>query len=138
MNASWVIDSSVGFAWIHPSQATDATNSLLDDVEAGAAITVPVLWFSEIANSLLVLQRRKKLTGTERKTALETLSKLTFAVDEEAVKTAFGKTSELAEQYNLSVHDATYLELAIRRKLPLASRDDALNDAAKKAGVEIL
>jgi predicted nucleic acid-binding protein len=138
MNASWVIDSSVGFAWIHPSQATDATNRLLDDVEAGATITVPVLWFSEIANSLLVLQRRKKLTGTERKIALETLLKLTFAVDEEAVKTAFGKTSELAEQYNLSVYDATYLELAIRRRLPLASRDDALNDAAKKAGVGIL
>ena len=137
MSAAYVIDSSMGFAWIHPSLATDATNRLLDEVEAGAAIVVPVLWFSEIANSLLVLQRRKRLTVAERKLALETLSKLTFTVDEEAGKAAFGKTSELAERYDLTVYDATYLELALRRKLPLASRDDALNAAAGKAGIKI-
>jgi predicted nucleic acid-binding protein len=138
MSPAWVIDSSVGFAWIHPNQATEATNRVLNEIEDGAAIVVPTLWFSEIANSLLVLQRRKKLTAAERKAALETLSNLPMTVDEEAGKAAFGKTSELAEQYDLSVYDATYLELAIRRKLPLASRDDALNSAAKKAGIKTL
>jgi predicted nucleic acid-binding protein len=138
VSVSWVIDSSVGFAWIHPSQATDDTNRLLDEVEAGAALVVPVLWFAEVANSLLVLQRRKKLTSAERMAGLETLSKLTFTIDEEAGKAAFGKTSDLAERYDLTIHDATYLELAIRRKLPLASRDEALNQAAKKAGVKTL
>jgi predicted nucleic acid-binding protein len=131
-----VVDSSVGFAWIHPNQATEATERLLDEVACGAAIVVPVLWFFEIANSLLVLQRRKKLTAAERKIGIETLSKLPLTVDEESGKTAFGRVSELAEQYDLTVYDATYLELAIRRKLPLASRDDALNASAKKAGVK--
>ncbi len=138
MSRSWVMDSSVAFAWIHPSQSSDATNQLLDEVAAGASIVVPILWFSEIANSLLVLQRRKKLTAIERKMALETLAKLVFTVDEEAGKVVFGKTSELAERYDLTVYDATYLEIAIRRQLPLASRDDALNEAAKKAGIQTL
>lgn len=138
MSAAWVIDSSVGFAWVHPSQASDATNRLLDEVEAGGIIVVPGLWFSEMANSLLVLQRRKKLTPAERKAALETLSQLALTVDEEAGKTAFGAASELAERYDLSVYDATYLESALRLRLALASRDEALNRAAKKAGVKTL
>jgi predicted nucleic acid-binding protein len=136
--SAWVIDSSAAFAWIYPSQSTDATDRLLEEVENGAGIVVPVLWFTEIANSLLVLQKRKKLTHAERKTALETLSKLTFTADDEAPRAAFTKTSDLAERYNLTVFDATYLEFALRQKLPLASRDDALNAAAKKAGVKIL
>jgi len=97
-----------------------------------------VLWFAEIANSLLVLQRRKKLTAAERKAALDILSRMSFTIDEEAGKAAFAKTSELAEKYDLSVYDATYLEVALRRKLPLASRDGALNTAARKSGLKVL
>jgi predicted nucleic acid-binding protein len=138
LSAAWVIDSSIGFAWIHPAQATPATDRLLEQVEAGAIIVVPSLWFAEVANGLLILQRRRKLTSGERKEALETLSKLNFTVDEEAGQTAFGKVSELAEEYELTVYDAIYLELALRRKLPLASRDNALTNAAGKAGVKVL
>jgi len=61
---------------------------------------------------------------------------LPLTVHEESGNAVFGKISELAEQYHLTVYDATYLELAIRRKLPLASRDDALNASAQKAGVK--
>jgi predicted nucleic acid-binding protein len=138
LSAAWVIDSSVGFAWIHPNQATPETEHLLEAVEEGATIVVPVLWFAEIANSLLVLQRRKKLTAEERKAALDILSKMSFTIDEEAGRAAFAKTSELAEKYGLTVYDATYLEVALRRKLPLASRDDALNSAARKCGLKVL
>ena len=138
MSEAWVVDSSVGFAWVHPSQATADTNALLDQVGAGATVVVPTLWFAEIANGLLVLQRRRKLTAGERKTALETLSKLNFTVDEASGNAAFGKASELAEGFNITVYDAIYLELALRRKLPLASRDGALWNAAKKAGLKVL
>lgn len=138
MSAGWVVDSSVGFAWAHPSQATPETDRLLEDVSNGAVVVVPMLWFVEMANGLLVLQRRKKITPTERKTALQTLSGLNFTVDEEAGRAAFGKTSELAEKYGLTLYDATYLEIAMRRKLSLATRDDALRDAAKRCGIKTL
>ena len=135
MSVTWVIDSSVGFAWVHPNQATPETDKLLQEIEAGAAVVVPALWFIEMANSLLVLQRRKKLTGAERKAALEILSSMNFTVDDEAARMALNKTSELAEKYGLTVYDATYLEVALRRNLPLASRDSALMGAAKRCGV---
>jgi predicted nucleic acid-binding protein len=138
VSRAWVIDASVGFAWVHPDQATPATDSLLAQIEAGAAVVVPALWFAEMANTLLVLQRRKKLTAAERKAALETLSRLNFTVDEEAGRAAFQKTSELAEKHGLSVYDAIYLEIALRRKLPLASRDNALLAAARRCHVRVL
>jgi predicted nucleic acid-binding protein len=138
VSSSWVIDSSVGFAWIHDRQATPETNKLLEEVEAGATLVVPVVWFAEVANSLMSLQRRKKLTSEERKKALETLARMNFTVDEEAGHAAFGKTSDIAEKYDLTIHDATYLELALRRGLPLASRDSALVAAARKAGLKVL
>ena len=128
----------MGFAWVHPDQATTATDQLLDEVANGATVVVPVLWFVEMANGLLILQRRKRITSVERKTALQTLSDLPLVVDEEAGRAAFRKTSELAEQHGLTVYDATYLEVAVRRKLSIATRDSALQAAAKRCGLKTL
>ena len=111
---------------------------LLEEVEAGTSVVVPSLWFLEIANGLLVLQRRKKLTDAERKSALETLARLNLTVDEEAGRAAFQQTSELAEKHGLTIYDATYLEIALRRKLALASRDTNLREAAKRCGLKVL
>lgn len=138
MSEGFVIDASVGFAWLHPAQATPETEKLLEQVGNGAQVVVPSLWFIEIANSLLVLQRRKKLTTDERKSALDTLGALNLTVDEESAREAFRKVSELAEKHGLTVYDAVYLELALRRKLPLASRDEALRQAAKRCGLKTL
>jgi len=138
VSGAWIIDSSVGFAWVHPNQATPETDKLLEEVGAGAMVVVPSLWFLEMANSLLVLERRKKLTSEEGNVALATLSAMNFSVDEEASRAAFRKTSELAEKHELTVYDATYLEVALRRKLPLATRDGALLNAAKKCGIATL
>ena len=128
----------MGFAWVHPDQATTATDQLLDEVADGATVVVPVLWFVEMANGLLVLQRRRKITAAERRTALRTLSDLILVVDEEAGRVAFQKTSELAEKHGLTVYDATYLEVVVRRKLSIATRDSALKAAAKQCGLSIL
>ena len=91
-----------------------------------------------MANVLLVAQRRHRLTATERKAALEKLTAMRFTVDEEAARNAFDKISELAEKYGLSVYDATYLELALRRKMSLASRDEALRSAGERCGLKLL
>ena len=137
MSDAFIVDASVGLAWVYPSQASAETEKLLEDVEAGAAVIVPSLWFWEVANGLLAGQRRKLITAAERKTALEKLSGLNLTVDEETSQAAFRKTSELAERHGLSVYDAAYLEAALRRKLPLGSRDRPLRAAAKKCGVKV-
>ncbi len=138
MTGAWVVDASVAFSWVHPDQANPLTEKLLQDIEAGTVLVVPGLWFTEVANGLLVLQRRKILKATERRSALEKLGALNFTVDEDASRIAFNVTSDLAEKHGLSVYDATYLEMALRRKLPLATRDAALRQAATRCKLQVL
>ena len=133
MRAHFVADASIAIAWIHPAQATKETESLLDEIAEGARFTVPALWFFEVANALLVLERRRKIRPDERVAALGTLHALAPIVDEEGHRLAFGEISELAARHHLSVHDATYAELALREKLPLATKDDSLRAVVSKA-----
>lgn len=133
-----VVDASMAVAWVHPGQATPETDALLARVGQGATAVVPALWPVEIANVLLVLERRGKLTAEERATALEALNALDFAVDHEMSALAFTSLSRLASELALSVYDAAYLELALRLKLPLACKDGPLRDVARKRRVTVV
>lgn len=137
MSDAFIVDASVGFAWVYPSQASAETDRLLEEIASGATVVAPSLWFLEVANGLLAAQRRNLLTAAERRAALERLAALSLTIDEETAQSAFRRTSELAEKHGLSVYDATYLEVALRRKLPLGSRDGALRNAAKRCGVKV-
>lgn len=138
MSTGFVVDASVGFAWVHEAQASPETDRLLAEVAAGTTVVVPALWHLEMANVLLIAQRRRRMVAAQRKAAMEKLTAMQFIVDEEGTRQAFGKTSELAEKHGLTIYDATYLELALRRSLPLASRDETLKNAAKKCGLKTL
>jgi predicted nucleic acid-binding protein len=138
LRTSFIVDASVGFAWVYEGQATPKTDELLNQVAAGATVVVPALWFLEMANVLLVAQRRHRLTAIQRKSALKKLTSMQFTMDEDGMHHAFGITSELAEKHGLTIYDATYLELALRRSLPLASRDEALKTAARRCDIKTL
>jgi predicted nucleic acid-binding protein len=138
MSEGFVVDSSVGVAWVIPSQASEAADQLLEKVAAGSPMVVPSLWTFEVANSLLVLLRRKLILAKEHGRGLDALGRLPLVIDEEGCRVVFISTSKLAAQHNLSVYDAAYLELALRRKLPLASRDQALCRAARDCRVPLL
>ena len=135
MSGSFVADASVAIAWVHPAQATDATQAMLQSIRGGVAIHVPALWPLEVANALLVLTRRQKLTEEERQIALGWIQRLSFTIDHDMSAIAFYRLSDLAGEYAPSVYDAAYLELAQRRSLPLACKDGPLRDAAGKCGV---
>jgi predicted nucleic acid-binding protein len=134
----FIADSSVGVAWAVHSQASEVTDELLDRVAAGTSLVVPALWPFEVANSLLVLYRRKRILAEDRQRALDALGRLPLVVDDEGPRLALGRISELAAEHSLSVYDAVYLELAVRRKLPLASCDEALCKAAQSCRVKLL
>jgi predicted nucleic acid-binding protein len=134
---SFVIDASVAVAWVHPSQAIEYSNSVLRAFLGGARLHAPSLWPTEVANALIVLLRRGKLTKDEREDALRRLSKLSIIIDHEGPNNAFTRISDLALQFGLSAYDATYLELAQRAGLPLACKDGPLREAATKAHVAI-
>jgi predicted nucleic acid-binding protein len=134
----FVIDSSIAIAWVHPSQATAGTDQLLTRLETGAECLVPLLWFLEVSNALIVLQRRKKLTRKDRLEALSGLAELDLTSDDEGLRFALTRTSNIAEEHGLSLYDACYLELALRLNVPFATRDNALKESAQKAGLKIL
>jgi predicted nucleic acid-binding protein len=137
LSASIAIDASTGLSWVHPAQATAEASALLSEIASGAEVIVPSLWFTEMANALLILERRNKLTSDERRQALTRLEELNFSIDDADPRLAFAAVSDLAAECGLSVYDATYLELALRKKLRLATRDDGLKRAAKQCGVKI-
>lgn len=132
---AFVADASVAVGWVHPAQATPHTHEMLDAIAEGATLEVPALWPLEVANALTVLVRRKKLTEAERQTGLGWLRALRLRVDHEMASLAFSRLSELATAHGLSVYDATYLELAQRRKLVLGCKDGPLRQAAKQSGI---
>jgi predicted nucleic acid-binding protein len=138
VSGPFIIDSSVGIGWVHPSQANELTKQLLEEAKNGAAIYVPSLWHLEIANTLLVFVRRKLVTNAQREVGLTLLSQLRIIIDEETNRLAFSTISELAAKHSLSAYDAAYLELARRKSLPLATRDEALKTAGRKSAIKLL
>ena len=138
MSAGFVVDASVGVAWVLPSQGSASTERLLSEVASGAAMVVPALWAFEVANSLVILVRRKRLRPDLYARARRALSRLKPVIDEDGLRIALTVTADLAVKHRLSVYDAAYLELAMRRGLPLASRDGAVNAAAARCGIQTL
>jgi predicted nucleic acid-binding protein len=131
-----VIDSSVAIAWCFPDERDDYSQSVLSALASERAV-VPDLWHLEVANALLVGERRKRSTQANTVTWLGFLASLPIAVDEETKLHAFSSTLSVARENDLSAYDAAYLELAIRRGLPLATLDDKLKAAAQAVGVPL-
>lgn len=108
--------------------------NLLDQVTEHGAI-VPSLWSLEIGNVLLIAERKKRITLEQRQKAIHALAELPISIDAMTSNHAWLETMELAERYNLTLYDASYLELSLRRSLPLATFDNSLKRAAELAGV---
>jgi len=117
-----------------PDEASDVTARILDKVtEAGA--WVPSLWHLEVANGLTMAVRRARISAEFRNSALADLASLDIRVDPQTHSAAWMMTLSLADRFGLTLYDAAYLELALRRNLPLATFDSKLADAGLKAGV---
>ncbi len=135
--AALVLDCSVTLAWfVRDERSTLATDALDRVAEAGAI--VPGLWPLEVGTALLVAERRGRLTGEHLARVLRHLAELPITLDDETAERAWRETIALAESQGLTLYDATYLELSLRRSLPLATLDGALCAAARRTGVILL
>lgn len=137
MTSAFVVDASMAIAWVHPGQATAASEAFLRAIDHGTRVHAPSIWRLETANALLALTRRRLLTEAERELALAALEGLQVEFDHEAALHAYGALSDLARKHRLSIYDAAYLELALRTGLPLASKDGPLRTAAKRCGLQV-
>lgn len=130
----FVLDGSVTMAWYFADESNPYADSVLTDLESARAL-VPSLWFLEVANTVLVGERRKRSTEAQAAAWLGILESLSIEVDGETTSHAWSSTLALARSQNLSAYDAAYLELAMRRGLPLATLDAKLKAAATAVGV---
>jgi len=137
MNSTFVLDCSATLPWIFQDEADAKTDRLLDDLTSGATAWVPSLWHLELGNVLVGAQRRNRIDQAGVEAFLSSLAAYEIAVDPDTVSRAWGKTLDLATLHKLSTYDASYLELALRRNLPLATLDAALIGAAKKTGIKL-
>lgn len=132
-----VLDCSVAVSWCFADEAAPETDALLQRVRDETA-SVPALWHLEIGNVLLQAERRGRITMAAAAARLELLGALPIATDDGTPLRLLRDVVALARAENLTTYDAAYLELAIRRALPLATKDRRLQQAAKRIGVEIL
>ncbi len=114
------------------------TEKVLDLVSKAAQVFVPAVWPFELANALLSAERRKRITIAQVTNLLTNIGALPFTIDSLEVSRVIDQVLSLARQQQATVYDAAYLELAMRKGLPLATLDDAVKRAAGTAGVHLI
>lgn len=133
----FVLDASVVAAWCFRDESTPATAALLESMDRRTA-WVPCLWQFEVTNLLTQAERRRRVTEHACAAFIDILNALPIDTDLDGPARALGPIRNLARAHNLTLYDATYLDLAMRRMLPLATRDRDLQRAATAAGVTLL
>lgn len=136
----FVLDASVTLSWLLQDASSRDAPYALSVLEAmrdpAATAEVPVTWGLEIANVLARAEARGQITEAQSEAFLEVIHAATIQADAATFTQALSDTLQLARRYRLSSYDASYLELALRSGLPLATLDEDLQWAAHKAGVE--
>src|SRR6266404_4955212 len=112
-------------AFVFQDEVTAETDKILDSLGQGSKVFTPALWRWEVGNVLLLAERRKRISQAEAHRHFSLLQSLPVEVDDRAWHEAWQATFSLARKHQLTLYDAAYLELAIRRGSPLASLDAA-------------
>jgi predicted nucleic acid-binding protein len=131
-----VIGASVALSWCFDDEATAETDAIAPEIARTGAF-VPSHFHLEISNILLDAERRGRIAIADVTQRLELISKLPLEVDHQTSSRAADQILALARAEKLTVHDAAYLELAIRKGSTLASKDRQLAAAARHVGVPV-
>jgi predicted nucleic acid-binding protein len=131
---AFVLDASVAAVWALADESSPvadiAANRLIDE-----NALVPPLWWYEVRNLLVINERRQRMTVEDTAHYLLLLSSFPIQVDPiEDEQSVF----RCAREYRLSFYNAAYLAVAQRNRIPLATLDKDLRDAALAAGVPLL
>ncbi len=132
---TYVVDPSLALAWLLPDEHNKEAEAIRLEIENGADAWIPIHWWFEVGNALLMAERRGRITAEQATHALTLLDALSLEEDEETAEQIPARTFSLARKHRLTLYDAAYLELAQRRGASLASFDSQLLDAAAKEGV---
>lgn len=133
---SLVVDASVAVSWCLRDDFGPVTGELLKRVDREGGFA-PTIWQYEVVNALILAERRNRISGDEVSTCIDFLSSLPIAFDTGYWSTHVPGVAEIAQRFRLTIYDASYLELANRREMPLATLDRRLREAAGLMGVPV-
>ena len=135
--AGMVVDCSVTMAWHLGEAQPSGVVALLDQVFEHGGI-VPNLWHLEVANALREAAKQRRIEAEDMECLLADVGFIPIGVDILTARQAWTRTWKLSRKHDLTPYDASYLELALRLDLPLATLDGTLTEAAAKEGVLVL
>jgi predicted nucleic acid-binding protein len=137
MSEDFVIDNSVVLMWCFKVETNQYADAILDSLEVSTAV-VPSFCPLELANALLVAERRKRLSKADSARFITLLAELPIMIEQEPPERMLKDILTLAREHQLSSYDASYLDLAMRKGLPIATLDNGLIAAAKLSQVPIV
>jgi predicted nucleic acid-binding protein len=135
--SAFVLDCSIAIAWIFDDESGAATDALLDRAARDGA-SVPALWHYEVANVLMQAGRRGRVPDSRIAALLQRLQRLPITTHPAPRGLEWAGIIDRAAGLRLTAYDASYLDLAERLALPLATADGALRAAAQSRDVAVL
>lgn len=135
---AFVLDASIALGWMLDRPVPGRASLVRKLMVAGQIAVVPVLWRHEVSNALVIAERRGRLTADQIESLTADLEEFSDSVQIDPLVVRASVMIETARRTHLTVYDAAYLELAARRRLPLATLDDKLREAARRAGLQLI
>lgn len=135
---SFVLDASVALAWSFEDENSPYSEFVIGSLDRQRA-SVPAIWPLEVTNALLVAIRQGRIERAAATRLLGVIDRFPLDIDRASSRIVFEpNVLDIGLTHNLTAYDASYLELARRRGIPLATQDKRLAEAGHAAGVEIL
>lgn len=134
----FVLDASVVLTWCFPDENAALAQHVAGMFKRGDTAVAPSFWPHEILNALLVGEKRKRISKELVRSFLEDLATLPIMLEPLPAEIVFGRIQRLSREHGLTAYDAAYLDLALDKGLPLASLDEDLARASKKARVRLV
>jgi len=134
----FVVDASVVLAWCFPDENSLLARRVADMFKQGDSAIAPSFWPHEVLNALLAGERRKRISAALAQSFLNDLGALPIQLEQFPTTTVFGRIQSLSREHGLTTYDAAYLDLSLDSGLPLATLDEGLSRACKKAGAGLV
>lgn len=133
----FVLDCSAAMSYFFKDEASARVETAFEALAAGGKALVPPIWPLEILNTCLSAEKRKRMTSNDTETILSILETLPIEMASTPLNFFEWKFLSYARKYQLTSYDASYLELAVRKGIPLLTLDKALAKAAAKSGTPL-
>ena len=137
MSKDFVIDNSVVMTWCFKDETSKYADAVLDSLEVSTAV-VPSIWPLEVGNVLLIAERKGRLSEADSARFIALLAELPIMIEQEPPERMLKDILALARKHQLSTYDASYLDLSMRRGLPIATLDNKIIAAAKRSQVPLV